>query len=90
MGIPQGASQVCRLRERKLRGNLGAFWPIWGLLAYLGPAGSQEEAGPTAGEASREGNRRQKGTSWTGTARLEGSRDPEGQVSERRMALGCL
>lgn len=29
-----------------------------GLLAYLGPAGSQEEAGPTAGEASREGNRR--------------------------------
>lgn len=61
-----------------------------GLLAYLGPAGSQQEAGPTAGEASREGNRRQKGTSWMGTARLEGSRGPEGQVSERRMALGCL
>lgn len=53
MGTPQGASRVCRHREAE--GQPG------GLLAYLGPAGSQEEAGPTAGEASREGNRRQKG-----------------------------
>lgn len=51
---PQGAFQVYWQGERKPRG----------FLAYLGTAGSQEEAG------IREEKKRQKGTSWMETVRL--------------------
>lgn len=63
-GMFNGDSPGCLLGirhgERKPRG----------FLAYLGTAGSWEEAGALSGEASREEKKRQKGSSWMETVRL--------------------